>query len=302
MKHLSTFNGIGGFMLAAHWVGWENVAYVEKDEFCNEITKAHFPAAIEHKDIKTFNAKQYYNAIDIISGGDPCQPSSQAGLQKGTADDRYLWPEMFKTIRAVQSPWVINENVYGSLSNGIVDIKIDDLESEGYEVQPYCLPVEAFGGLHQRDRIWIVAYNSNFHRNRYESRNLREKESIKSSVEKQQYCLHQFREPVDLWSFNSDSDIERFKKQHHSTESNGFSEKVRRYFGYGNNTYGDIPRHVIESSIVGMLNGLPEGMDYTERNKRIKAIGNAVSPVLVYELFDCINKLNYQYEKGFTTN
>lgn len=84
MKHLALFNGIGGFQLAAHLVGWENVAHVEIDEWCNRVVKQHFPESECHTDIKNFNGTKYKGTIDIITGGFPCQPFS------GSNDGRTL--------------------------------------------------------------------------------------------------------------------------------------------------------------------------------------------------------------------
>lgn len=50
LTHLSLFNGIGGFQLAAKWMGWQNVAHVEIDEWCNRVVKKHFPDSICHTD------------------------------------------------------------------------------------------------------------------------------------------------------------------------------------------------------------------------------------------------------------
>jgi len=101
MNHLALFNGIGGFQLAAQWVGWNNIAHVEIDDFCNKVVAYHFPKSKCHLDIKEFNAKEYAGKIDIISGGFPCQPYSSAGSRKGKEDDRHLWPEMLRTIREI---------------------------------------------------------------------------------------------------------------------------------------------------------------------------------------------------------
>lgn len=158
MNHLALFNGIGGFQLAAHWMGWNNVAHVEIDDKCNQVVKKYFPKSKCYTDIKQFNGKKYNGTIDIISGGFPCQPFSVAGKRKGKEDDRNLWPEMFRVIREVHPTWVVGENV-ANLTNFLeFEQTILDLESEGYEVQPFIIPAAAVGAWHKRDRVWIVAH------------------------------------------------------------------------------------------------------------------------------------------------
>ena len=76
-------------------------------------------------------------------GGFPCQPMSVAGKRKGTDDDRYLWPEMFRLIKQIKPQFVIGENVQGiiNIQNGMVLRQVqDDLESEGFEVQCFLIP------------------------------------------------------------------------------------------------------------------------------------------------------------------
>lgn len=100
------------------------------------------------------------STFDLLTGGFPCQPFSQAGKRKGTADDRYLWPEMFRVIQLTKPTWIIAENVRGlvSWSEGMVLEQVcTDLENEGYQVQPLIIPACAVNAPHRRDRIWIVA-------------------------------------------------------------------------------------------------------------------------------------------------
>ena len=92
----------------------------------------------------------------------PCQPMSVAGKRKGTDDDRYLWPEMFRLIKQIKPQFVIGENVQGiiNIQNGMVLRQVqDDLESEGFEVQCFLIPPSGIGAWHQRYRVWIVGHS-----------------------------------------------------------------------------------------------------------------------------------------------
>ena len=98
--------------------------------------------------------------LTIVTGGFPCQPFSHAGRRKGTEDDRYKWPEMFEVIKNTQPDWVIAENVRGFVTwneGMVLERTCADLESEGYEVQPFIIPACAVQAPHQRERVWIVA-------------------------------------------------------------------------------------------------------------------------------------------------
>jgi DNA (cytosine-5)-methyltransferase 1 len=163
MKHIGLFEGIGGFLLAARWMGWEPVAWCEWDEFCQKVLKYHFPEAQQHGDITKTDFTRYAGQIDILTGGFPCQPYSSAGKRLGKEDDRHLWPEMLRAIREIQPRWVVGENVRGltNWNGGLVFDEVQaDLENEGYEVTPYLLPACAVNAPHRRDRIWFVAYRN----------------------------------------------------------------------------------------------------------------------------------------------
>jgi DNA (cytosine-5)-methyltransferase 1 len=187
MKHYDLFSGIGGFSLALDRVyGKENTKhiFVENDKFCQAVLKKHWPEAEYWGDIREFIADtriQKQRGLSslkrkkvsevgeccILTGGFPCQPFSQAGRRKGTEDNRYLWPEMFRAIQLVSPDWVVAENVFGLVNwnGGLVFEQIcSDLETEGYEVQPFIIPAVAVNAPHRRDRVWIVA-NSKSGRN-----------------------------------------------------------------------------------------------------------------------------------------
>jgi|SRR5690625_547689 len=163
MNHGSLFSGIGGFDLAAEWMGWENIFNCEIEEFPRKILNHYWPDAISYEDIKKTDFTIHRGQIDILTGGFPCQPYSQAGKRLGKDDERHLWPEMLRAIREIAPTWIVGENVYGIVnwSGGMVFEEVQaDLEAEGYEVQPYILPAAAVNAPHRRNRVWFVAYSS----------------------------------------------------------------------------------------------------------------------------------------------
>lgn len=164
IKHIQLFAGIGGFGLAAQWMGWENVAHCEIDPFCQKVLKHHFPNSIQYGDIKTTDFSIHRGCVDVLTGGFPCQPFSVAGSRKGTEDSRHLWPEMLRAIREIQPAYIVGENVPGILnwSNGLVFEQVClDMENEGYEVRPVILPACGLDAPHKRYRVWFVAKNTN---------------------------------------------------------------------------------------------------------------------------------------------
>jgi DNA-cytosine methyltransferase len=164
MRHGSLFSGIGGFDLAAEWMGWENVFHCEWMEFPRKVLDYYFPNADSHIDICKTDFKKYANKIDILTGGFPCQPFSMAGKRKGTDDERYLWGEMLRAVQEIKPKFVIAENVFGitNIDGGMVFEQVClDLETEGYEVQPFIIPSASKNAPHRRDRVWFVAFNTN---------------------------------------------------------------------------------------------------------------------------------------------
>jgi len=182
VRHLDLFSGIGGFAHAAQQVWgkeYECVGFCEIDPFCQAVLKKHWPKVKITNDIRklTADTKSKQNrrlqskgfqpdigsSIDLLTGGFPCQPFSQAGKRRGTTDDRFLWPEMFRVIKEFSPRWVIAENVRGiiNIENGLVFEQVClDLEGAGYEVQPFIIPACAKNAPHRRDRVWIVALHS----------------------------------------------------------------------------------------------------------------------------------------------
>jgi DNA (cytosine-5)-methyltransferase 1 len=161
MKHIALFEGIGGFSLAARWMGWNTVAWVEIDLSCQKVLKKNFPKSIGYGDIRKFDGNAYKGKIDILTGGFPCQPFSKAGNGSGELHSSYLWHEMYRVIREIEPPFIVGENVANIEHLGIEKM-LADLENSGYKVELYNIPAIAIGCSHQRERLWIVAHNDTF--------------------------------------------------------------------------------------------------------------------------------------------
>jgi DNA (cytosine-5)-methyltransferase 1 len=98
-------------------------------------------------------------SVDLLTGGFPCQPFSIAGQQRGTADDRHLWPEMSRLIAELRPTWICGENVSGFIAMALDDVCLD-LEAAGYEVWPVVFPACGVGAWHKRERVFIVAHDT----------------------------------------------------------------------------------------------------------------------------------------------
>lgn len=195
MRHGSLFSGIGGFDLAAQWMGWENIFHCEIDAVARKVLKKNFPESLSISDVRDIyrysnemddlygdgeelwcarHDKDFSDCdcigcsqwddeigiIDLLTAGFPCQPFSNNGKREGKNDERNLWPETIRIISSIRPRWFVGENVPGIISwdNGKYFSEIqNDLKKEGYEVWSFLIPATAVGAEHKRERVWIVA-------------------------------------------------------------------------------------------------------------------------------------------------
>lgn len=267
MNHGSLFSGIGGFDLAAQWMGWENIFHCEIDEFCNNILKYYWPKAKNYYDIKKTSFTPHKGTIDIVSGGFPCQPYSVAGKRKGKDDDRHLWPENIRAIREIQPRWYVGENVPGLInwSKGMVFEEVQtSLEDSGFEVfPPLILPASSLQAPHQRDRLWIVAFNRSNKKN-------------------------------GIITNTNESGLERNVQ----TEQQRFERKNEKHSGSSYNRIFSASKRweafPTESPLYNGNDGLSDRLDNITfskwRKETIRTGGNAIVPPLAYEIFKIIEE------------
>jgi DNA (cytosine-5)-methyltransferase 1 len=168
LKHIDLFSGIGGFSLAFDSTQKiETVAFCEIEEYPQKVLKKNFPGVPIYNDITELVRNESTRPIwgqgkwqdlecDILTGGYPCQPFSQAGKRKGEEDDRHLWPFMLEIIKQKRPKFIVAENVAGHITLGLDNV-LFDLESEGYSARAVVLPASSVNAHHRRDRVWVIA-------------------------------------------------------------------------------------------------------------------------------------------------
>jgi len=354
LNHIGLFEGIGGFSLAAKWAGWETKAWCENSQFCQKVLNYYFPKAIPHDDITTTDFSIYRGYIDVLTGGFPCQGFSLAGSRLGTDDDRYLWPEMRRAYQEIQPAVIIGENVTGILSmedkSGIhrdvfprmesktitklcevdkyeaiytrqakmlVDSICNDLEEDGYEVQPIAIPASSVQAPHQRERIWFIAYRNGYDAGRSGYDKIR---SAPGNCESEKEKWERIREEFERTGFKrnvADSHGERSQKPNVSPgrKGKGFYSRLHHAFddanasGFGlrgesdrigksgffgetgapndwRNFPTELPILLGDDGISSRL----DGITFSQlRTQSLKSAGNAVVPQVPYEFFKAIN-------------
>lgn len=287
IRHGSLFSGIGGFDLAATWMGWRNVFHCEKDKFCNRVLQYYWPEADGYPDIKKFDGEGYRGDIDIISGGFPCQPFSVSGKRRGKTDDRYLFPQALRVITEIRPRWIVLENVAGLFTV----LEPNSLS----EVEHQALKLFCEDGMPEADSIIV----------RIQRRVLG---TILSEIRSAGYLLPELADgtPVVLcipacavgaihrrdrvWII-AHTDPDGRPLRHKACEA---AQKRRKASG----AIGEYPfQHLrqawpAESPFCSADDVFPEGLDGTSfmgwKTKSIKAYGNAIVPKIAYELFKVI--------------
>ena len=336
MTHASLFSGIGGAELAASWMGWTNLFHCELNPFCRKVLEYWFPNSTSYGDITTTDFTPWRGKIGILTGGFPCQPFSLAGSRRGAEDDRYLWPHMLRAIREVQPAWVVGENVAGILTmvqpgeavdvagqaslfgesdlcrteqQYVIETICQDLEEEGYSVQPFLVPACAVGAPHRRDRVWIVARlatHAEGDRDSGRPRQLRQEDGRQRGALHTQPRQHGRIPTVDAPNPDFNRWRERTDEQEPLTERHGTPNH-----GQGGSDghlacpAGDLPADrwrdfPTQSTVCGRHDGLSallDGISFPRwREESLKAYGNAMCPQVAYEIFRAIEAANAEFE------
>jgi len=317
---IDLFSGIGGFALGLEGTGYfETIQFVEMDKFCQKVLTKNFKGVPIHEDVKTYNPP----TADVVVGGFPCQGFSVAGKRKGTSDDRYLWPEMLRVIREAKPRWVIGENVRGiiNIEDGMVFKQVhSDLEEEGFQTKCFVLPAASVNAPHQRYRTFFIGQSMENSRRPLQSRGIKQEENEKENKGGTTHKSERSGSTREDVVANSDN---RYDRQEEEVCTRGDTSKpgskdvedsssIRsQEYGHGKssdainssqdvsdtdneNAQGQWQGEVrseqevsyvsdaswweFEPQVGRVANGIPD------RSHRLKSLGNAVVPQLIYQL------------------
>lgn len=287
----SLFSGVGGLDLAAHWAGFATSWFVEREPFCQKVLAKHWAGVPIHSDVFECHDLPH---VDVIVGGFPCQPFSVAGSRKGADDERYLLPEMLRIIREVKPYAVLFENVRGfpQIDDGYhFKYLLRELAAMGLYAEWGHIRASDVGAPQDRERWICIAYVVDAPR--FVSSDFRE-----GHAGKQQQAI-----------------IAATSKRHVSKplRQTGTNRQLRSR---------RIPERVGEPGLFRVADGLPSRMDFPgwparpgedqhayepsrtiqsptiDYKDRLKAIGNAVVPQVVYPLFVAIHEWLAEIETG----
>ncbi|PVC73506.1 DNA cytosine methyltransferase [Streptomyces sp. CS081A] len=156
----SLCTGYGGLDIAVQKVFGGTTAWTaDIDPGAARIITHHMPGIPNLGDLTTTDWQAVldeHGPVDIVTGGYPCQPFSSAGLRKGTADERHIWPYIADALRVLRPRIAVFENVANHLRLGF-DTVLADLARLGFDAQWCVASASEVGAPHQRKRLFIYA-------------------------------------------------------------------------------------------------------------------------------------------------
>ena len=227
----------------------------------------------------------------ILTGGFPCPSFSQAGKRKGTADARWLWPEMLAVIKVTKPRWVIAENVYGLITwnEGVAfETVCSGLETQGYSVQSFVIPACAVGAPHRRERVWIVAKNT-----KHNGGGIGEHEKLLGIGNK---WYTRAGDEVGVHRETNASDTQNARLERRSRDR---PQKTNTRFGQSsrdtewNQNWFEVATRLcrMDDGLSEKLVRLPDGtkISYSRwRKEALKAYGNAIVPAVAMKILEAI--------------
>ena len=285
LNHVDLCSGIGGFALGFQWAQLSNpILFCDIEPWCRQVLKKNFPDVPVAEDVKEIaNEPERFiqDRVDILTAGYPCQPFSVAGKQKGTEDDRHIWPYIFRIVTQKRPTWCVFENVYGHVALGL-DQVLADLEAEGYATRTFIVPACGVNAPHRRDRLWIVGHTEDNGRDRGTASARREGKTHQQ-VE-QSSVRSKLSRPSENVAYADNEGPQRGISGRQDSER----QSEHGYTGCSSSIHRQPTENwwAVEPAVGRVAHGIPKRVD------RLKGLGNAIVPQIAMNIGLAIREAN----------
>jgi DNA (cytosine-5)-methyltransferase 1 len=289
LNELALFAGAGGGILGGHLLGWRTVCAVEWESYPACVLAARqndgiLPPFPIWDDVQTFDGNPWRGIVDVVSGGFPCQDISAAGKGAGIDGERSgMWKEMARIIGEVRPKYAFVENSPMLTTRGLGTV-LADLAKMGFDAEWGVLSAADVGANHLRERIWIVAKNTEqceffSHSNNGSRRGKQQSKSIEETNGTMANTRCELREQGNTRNLVASKTKWTTSPIHNQSSGQGFDENLeyassQRYEPQKEQirTRWDSTKHTswweIEPDVGRVANGVAAGMD------RLKSLGN----------------------------
>ena len=258
ITHLSLCAGYDGIGIGLERVlpSLRTIAYVEIEAFAianlvSKMESEQLDAAPIYSDVKTFPYKEFCGRVDILSGGFPCQPFSQAGVRKGVEDPRHLYPHFSRGIEECKPGIVFLENVEGIISSktaegeSVLHYVLKDLERLGYQAEAGIFSASEIGFPHQRKRVFILGQKMGHTSSIRLCRPSEKQGETSTNKKREERRLHELEGTSAL---SGNESFEKRSNEFSDTNSEGLEGHTRNK---------DIPRYVTTKNDIWMQERTP---------------------------------------------
>ena len=309
ITHLSLCSGYEGIGIGLRTVmpNVRECAFVEIEAFnvANLVAKMEegkiHPTPI-YTNLKTFPYRKFRGCVDILSGGFPCQPFSNAGKRKATKDPRHLFPYIADGIRECQPKFIFLENVEGIISaktadgESVLKYVLRRLEELGYTATAGIFSACEVGAPHQRKRVYILGMANTNSGGR--NKNLQSTQLWTNWLEQSSSNCWPARpgETQKRWEAPrvvADTKGKQSASNHNGRKQKGTSQPKQSQPGGGCGRSLWESNRQTKSELGGTVDGTANRVDATaNRLDRLRACGNGVVPQTAAKAFKTlINRL-----------
>jgi DNA (cytosine-5)-methyltransferase 1 len=291
MRVGSLFAGIGGFDLAARWMGWETAWFSEIDPYASAVVAKHWPGVPNHGDITQIDFTQV-EPVDLLCGGFPCQDISNAGKRAGIDGERSgLWGEYARAIGELRPRYVVVENVAALLGRGLERI-LGDLAALGYDAEWKVFSAADVDAPHLRERLWITAYaDGQQHEGRPDANERQatahllahtQRDGLEGHRATRGTPHHRGRRPAVQGGTLADTSSGGLEEQRLSAEGRGLVADLAGRGGLCQDAGVTGYWWATEPDVGRVAHGVPHRVD------RLKCLGNAIVPQCALVIFQAI--------------